>query len=457
MPWSRLAARARSPPAAGSLARVKRALIVVAVLVVAALGAGTAYVWHLKQASQDVRGSSTEEFVTALAPTVEQPGEKVEADVPWPTYGFDAARVRTPPFALKPPYRGIWRFGARNLVEFPPAVGHRRLYFANNSGVFFAINARTGKRAWKRLTGRCVAASPAISGQIVYMTFLNRPPCNRKQVKGLTGEVVAFYAGSGKVRWRTEIGPTESSPLVAYERVYVGDWRGYVYALHARTGKVDWKFKTGGRIKGAVTLAGGRVFVGSYDHHLYALDARTGRLAWRGAAQERIGKRGTFYSTPAVAYGRVYVGATDGKVYSFGAGSGKLRWSHGTGGYVYSSPAVWKQRVYVGSYSKWLYCFDAATGDVKWRFRANGEISGSPTVLAGLVYFSTLERRTYALDARTGRVAWTFPDGKYTPVAADRSRLYLVGYARIYGLVPRSAKPAPAPKRKPPKRAKARG
>jgi outer membrane protein assembly factor BamB len=443
---------------------VKRVLIAAAILVVAALGAGAAYVWHVQQASEDVRGSSTEEFVTTLAPTVEQAGEKVEADVPWPTYGFDAARVRSVPFALRPPYRGIWRFGARQLVEFPPAVGHRRLFFANNSGVFFAINARTGKRAWRFRSGRCVAATPAISGQVVYMSFLNRPPCNRKQVKGLTGEVVAFYAGSGKVRWRTTIGPTESSPLVAFERVYVGDWRGNVYALRARSGKIDWTFKTGGRIKGAVTLAGGRVFVGSYDHNVYALDARTGKLVWKAAAQQRLGKRGTFYSTPAVAYGRVYVGATDGKVYSFGAGSGTLRWSHGTGGYVYSSPAIWKQRVYVGSYSKWLYCFDAATGDVKWRFKANGQISGSPTVMAGIVYFATLKRRTYGLDARTGRVVWTFPDGKYTPLAADRKRVYLVGYARVYGLVPRSAKPEkpekPAPakkKQQKPKAAKVRG
>ena len=43
----------------------------------------------------------------------------------------------------------------------------------------------------------------------------------------------------------------------------------------------------------------------------------------------------------------------------------------------------------------------------------------------------------FGLDAVTGRQVWTFPDGKYSPVVADRERLYLVGYARIYGLVPR--------------------
>jgi hypothetical protein len=52
------------------------------------------------------------------------------------------------------------------------------------------------------------------------------------------------------------------------------------------------------------------------------------------------------------------------------------------------------------------------------------------------VYFATLSGRTYALDARSGALLWTFPDGKYSPVVADSKRLYLIGYARIYGLVP---------------------
>jgi outer membrane protein assembly factor BamB len=309
------------------------------------------------------------------------------------------------------------------------------LYIVSNAGVAIAVNTRTGKKAWKKRVGRCSAASPAVHEHVVYAAFLNRPPCNATKVSD--GEVIAFAAGFGKIRWRTRIGPTESSPLVANGRVYVGDWLGRVYALDEATGKIDWTFQTGNRVKGAAALAGDRLFVGSYDHHVYALGARTGKLIWTAVAQQRFGHRGQFYATPAIAYGRVYVGATDGKVYSFGAASGKLRWSHGTGGYVYGSAAVWRKRVYVGSYSKTFFCFDAATGDVVWKFKANGPISGSATILDGVVYFATLKRRTYGLDARTGKQLWIFPDGKYSPVVADQKRLYVVGYARMYGMVPR--------------------
>jgi outer membrane protein assembly factor BamB len=137
----------------------------------------------------------------------------------------------------------------------------------------------------------------------------------------------------------------------------------------------------------------------------------------------------------------VYIGGTDGKVYSYGASSGKLRWSHSTGGYVYASPAVWNQLVLVGSYSKKFFAFDAPTGAQRWSFTANAPISGSAVVIGNVVYFATLGKaksgRTYALNAKTGKLLWSFPDGKYTPAVAQKGRLFLIGYARIYGMVPR--------------------
>jgi outer membrane protein assembly factor BamB len=398
------------------------------------------YVLYKRDKAADVRGSSTEEFVTTeeQEPPPAPPPKAEKLEVVWPLNGYDAERNRVGPFALKPPFRRIWTFKARQLVEFPPAVAYGRLYFANNSGVMFAINAKTGKRAWKLPIGRCVAASPAVADHTVYQAFLNRPPCNSKAKPGqLEGEVIAFASGFGKIRWRTKIGPTESSPLVADGSVYVGDWRGRVYALDQTTGRVRWTFQGKGRIKGGVAKSGNRLYVGTYDGYLYALSTATGKAIWRTRSQDRLGGRGYFYSTPAVAYGRVYIGSTDHKVYSFGAASGTLRWSKGTGGYVYASPAVWRQTVYAGSYSGRFYALDAATGDVRWRFRAKGHISGSATVIAGVVYFSTFDEVTYALDARTGLLLWTYKDGKYGGVVADHDRLYLVGHARVYGLVER--------------------
>jgi outer membrane protein assembly factor BamB len=414
----------------------RRLFIVLAVLVVFVVGVVAAFVIHRIQEGGDVRGSSTVEFTPAPPPPPSTP-----ASIPWPTFGFDAARTRAVDLALRPPYRETWKHYAGSLVEFPPSIGYGRAYFSTNAGLFTAVNVTTGRTAWTYDSHRCVAASPAIGTSqhgTVYEAFLNKPPCNAANGgHGVDGEVIAFAAGFGKIRWTKTIGPSESSPLLVGDDLYVGDWNGDVWALDARTGTTLWRAHTNGPVKGAVAAAGDKLYVGSYDGHVYCLSRASGQVIWRASAQTRLYGTGAFYSTPAVAYGRVYIGSTDGKVYSFGAASGKLRWSHSTGGYVYSSPAVWNGLVFVGSYSQRFNAFDGATGDVRWSFQANGGISGSPTVIGDVVYFATLERRTYALDARTGRQLWSFPDGEYTPVVAMKGRLLLVGYGQVYGMVPR--------------------
>jgi outer membrane protein assembly factor BamB len=412
---------------------VRKWLLIGGALVVLALvGAVGAYVLVKRQQAADVHGSRTVEFVTTAAPVVQKPKEP---GVLWEAYGYDEERARVSPYAHRPPFRELWKFRAQALVEFPPVIAFGRLYFAANDGDVFAINAKTGKRAWKKATGRCQAASPAVAGRLVFVPFMNAHPCNRKKTKGLTGQLVTYYAGSGQVRWSKRIGPSESSPVVDRGYVYTADWNGRVWSFVGSTGRLRWVTKLGAKVKAAVAISGNRLYVGDYGGHLYALDVRTGKQLWRGSSQQRLGGRGQFYSTPTAAYGRVYVGSTDGKVYSFGATTGSVRWSHGTGGYVYSSPAVWQQRIFIGSYSGRFYAFDAATGDVKWQFKANGPISGSPTVMDGVVYFATLKQRTYGLDVRTGKQVFAWNDGKYSPIVADDKRVYLVGYARVYGLV----------------------
>ena len=412
---------------------MKKALVALAAVILLLAGALTAFVLYREHQGRNIRGSSTIEFVTTEIAKQRRLAELVS--VPWPTYGYDQERARfAEGIELRPPYRRLWVSGGESLLEYPPAVAFGRLYLTSTTGRVRSLSTRTGKVGWKFKTGRCAASSPAVGRYghgTVYLTLLNRPPCNASR-SGLDGEVVALTTGFGKVRWRTRIGPSESSPLLANGLVYVGDWRGRMYALSAVTGRIRWSFQTGGKVKDAAALSGGRLFFGSYDHHVYALDARNGKLLWKTEAQQRLGPLGTFYSTPAVAYGRVYIGSTDGKVYSFGAGSGKLRWSRSTGNYVYASPAVWRRTVLIGSYSGTFYALDAATGDVRWRFAANGPISGSATVIHGIVYFATLNGRTYGLDAANGRQLWSFADGKYTPVVADRKRLYLIGRSAVY-------------------------
>ena len=410
---------------------MRRALIIGAVVLAALALAAGVYVIHVQHAGRDIRGSSTVEF---HPPTPAAPAPTAARAIAWPMYGRGPARLRAlDGVGLRPPFHRLWTWHGGALLEFPPVVTGGRLFIATFDGRMYAIDARTGLARWRFDTHRCAWASPAIAGPLVVETFIGHT-CGA-DVPGRDGEVIAFSRRNGAIRWRRTIGPTESSPLVAGDLVYVADWSGRVLALNARTGRTRWAFRAGGAIKGSPTLAGNRLYIGSYDGHVYAIGARNGRLVWRASGQPRLGRAGSFYSTPAAAYDRVYIGSTDGKVYSFGAGSGRLRWSISTGGYVYAAPAVWRGLVLVGSYDHTFRALDAATGAERWSFRGNGPISGAASVVDGVVYFSTFGLRTYALEATTGRLIWTWPDGEYSPVVTDGRRLYLTGRGKLYALV----------------------
>ena len=113
----------------------------------------------------------------------------------------------------------------------------------------FALDTKRVKARWTYRSRRCSAASPAIDNHTVFMTFLNKPPCNATR-SGLDGQVVALNADTGKVRWRLKIGPSETSPLVVDGVVYVGDWTA-TSTRSRRDRATRWTYQTGDKVKGA--------------------------------------------------------------------------------------------------------------------------------------------------------------------------------------------------------------
>jgi outer membrane protein assembly factor BamB len=350
------------------------------------------------------------------------------AALPWPTYGADNARQRavTAP-GLRPPFRRLWTFHGRALLEFPPVVGYGSVFEEAFDGRLYSIDPVTGRTRWRYSAHRCGWSSPALADHVLFATFIGNHEC-KATLSG--GELVAFSSDTGRIRWRRALGPSESSPLVANGTLYVADQNGYVYAFAARTGHLRWRYDTGAPIKASPSLAYGRIYIGNYAGEMFALSARTGRPVWRSIGY------GNFYSTASVNAGRVYVGSLDGRVYAFSAGSGNVVWSFGTGSYVYASPAVWQGLVLVGSDDHVFYALDGGTGSLRWTYRARASISGAATVVDGIVYFSSFDHRTYGLLAASGKVRAEWPDGEYSPAVAGNGRLYLVGLGRIYALRP---------------------
>lgn len=396
----------------------------------------------------------------------QKPPKPQRKTVNWPLFGLNRARTRyLPAKGVKPPFRKLWRYTGRPLLEFPPIYVGGKLYFVDNNGTARALDADTGKVLWKRSIGRLNASSPTYSRHRLYIVNL------------VPGHIVKLDAKTGKIIWKRSLpGRAESSPVVVGRTVYFGCEDGRLFALSTISGNVRWATTLGGPIKSAPAYYGGTLYVGDYGGDMNAVDAKTGELKWQsGSLGPGFGGTGEFYSTPAVAFGRVYAGNNDDRVYSFDRHDGTLAWTYSTGGYAYSGPTVANTRhspptVYIGSFDGNVYALDARDGGVRWSHSAGGQVVGSLSAIGETVYVAEFSgKTTTGFDMRTGHRVFHYGRGTYTPVISDGRRLYLTGYSSITALQPYKyrravadrivapqGEPAPKPKRaakpKPPQR-----
>jgi hypothetical protein len=108
---------------------MRRLLIAFVVCVVLVIGVVAAVVIHRLQGEGNIRGSSTEEFVTTTAAPKPPP-----LGTPWPQYGFDETRDRSVQLSLGAIVfcQRIFPNPAANAITLPsPCVG-----FALHGGLF---------------------------------------------------------------------------------------------------------------------------------------------------------------------------------------------------------------------------------------------------------------------------------------------------------------------------------
>jgi len=160
-----------------------------------------------------------------------------------------------------------------------------------------------------------------------------------------------------------------------------------------------------------------RVFVGQTDGAYYALDKGTGRVRWRYVPGEKRtmtplppAPEGRPLATPAAFDGIVYLGGSDGTVYAVDALEGRTIWRFHTGGPITSSPAVTGGLVYLGSWDGTICALEAKTGAMVWRVTAGGPVADPVAVGDDIVFARAVGGDLLALDGQSGELEWQQSD-----------------------------------------------
>jgi glucose dehydrogenase len=360
--------------------------------------------------------------------------------VGWPLFGRVPERTHYLPAEgrnLDPPLREAWSIDTHALIEFPPAVAGGVAYIANKYGDAKAVRLRDHKVLWERVTDPRLKGAPKfVTGPVfhqgrVFLAFLN-------------GDLIAIDAASGKTAWKRNLhAHLESSPLAVGGNLYLGDDKTNLVSLQASDGKVRWQFNSPGAIKASPSYHDGKVCVADYQASMYCVDANNGRVLWRtNTSKVPPFGDGGFYSSPAIAFGHIYAARDDGTVYAFDEKTGKVDWFFPTHNFIYGSPAVahvpgTPPSVYIGSYNEHFYALDALNGKQRWRFNVGGPVPGTAVVIGHTVYTSSFKtREAIGIDVRTHRKTFSLRQAGYTPVVSDGRRLYAIGYFALVGLEP---------------------
>jgi len=140
------------------------------------------------------------------------------------------------------------------------------------------------------------------------------------------GELAAFDADSGKLRWESELEIPISGGVGKYrDSLLLGGADGLVMRLSAEDGSEIWRQPVTGEVLAAPQSNGQVVVAQAYDGKLMAFDYETGDKLWTFSNDVPVlTLRGT--STPIIYNDFVIAGFADGKVIAVSLDSGSVVW-----------------------------------------------------------------------------------------------------------------------------------
>jgi outer membrane protein assembly factor BamB len=261
----------------------------------------------------------------------------------------------------------------------------------------------------------------------------------RVYVGAASGQLHALSL-SGQPLYRFELQePIESEPALdsAADELYVGTERGDLYAFSAGVGKIRWRVEVGGAIREKPVLYRDALYVLTEDDVVESRARSDGSLLW---SYKRERSEGFLVAGHAALRltddGRLLTAFNDGTVVSLDALDGRAQWERETAldvpetdpgrpRYVDTdaTPVLIGEHVYAASFGAGLYCLDQRNGSVVWRVPEWTGITGLAAGPDGSLVLVSAERGVARFDLATRRAQWvkTVERGSFAaPVVADR-------------------------------------
>ncbi len=259
---------------------------------------------------------------------------------------------------------------------------------------------------------------------------------------GSTGDITAFDALTGTIKWTASIPKTTYGGGVAVGvdgTLYQGARNAILYAINS-DGSKKWEYATGAASKNldcfpAVTADGKTLYILDGENVLHSISTAAGTANWT------VKLAGTKNKAGAVAIdknGTVYVG-TRTAIYAFNPDGTQL-WKVAGAVTEIGSFALDGETLYAAQIGgAGLLALNTTDGSTKWSFAANGDAYAPIVDKSGNVCFVDKGGKSLYSVSKTGTQNWKFTvDAAPTycfPVLDDKGNVYFgSGAGRIYAV-----------------------
>ena len=301
----------------------------------------------------------------------------------------------------------LWRFKPEAKPVESPTFADEYIYFADVVGNFYAVDTKSQQEVWRyslktEKNGRDLFGSRHItSSPIVYDNTVYFPDNS--------GYLYALDAKEGNERWIFEKATVFyfTQPAISEGAAYFGDDDGTLYAVEAETGVEKWSQKFTDSLFVQPTIYNNKVYVISDDGVLHALQIGDGKEIWN----YRYVKTDTFIrvdiSSVAAFNNAIYLsGTNDYFLDVLDSETGKEIWKFQAESWVETQPVITDNVVYFGTLDRkddrrsFLYAVDINSQEELWKYKIISlGIRGKPFVLDGALYFSDgVGGNLYALE-----------------------------------------------------------
>ncbi|MDE2575597.1 MAG: PQQ-binding-like beta-propeller repeat protein [Rhodospirillales bacterium] len=303
--------------------------------------------------------------------TVALPRPAANAD--WPQAGGVASHDMEHP-ALAPSIAPAWSAdigaggGYRRKITAQPVVAGGRIFTMDSDAVIDAFDTARGERQWRFNTRGKNDGSANVGGGIAVDGTMLYAATGR-------GDVLAVQAATGKLAWRVNIGTAaRSAPTIAEGKLFVPTIDYQLQALSAADGHKMWSYQASAAetlVLGvpAPAYAGGLVVAGFGSGDLVCLRASAGGVAWLDSLAAPRGRNSlvdlsSIRGRPVIRDGIVYTIGLGGLMVASDLRSGRRVWEREIAST--ETPWVAGDWVFVLSDDRQLAAIRRADGLVGW-------------------------------------------------------------------------------------------